>query len=196
MPLSTMWFSLTGRLNRARFWLAGIVLGVVSLVLLSIPVLSWVFIATSPLSVAALLTGARCDPALPCRIAIKGWSAIPTASAGLLFAFFVYLCADLLVLFAGFAVSIKRLHDRDKSAWWLLLFYLVPAILQAIAYDSGAIEVRVILGLACFFIFICCLVELGFLRGTAGPNFYGPDRLYQGAGRAPGPRRDLRRSRC
>jgi uncharacterized membrane protein YhaH (DUF805 family) len=50
MPLSTMLFSFTGRLNRARFWLASIVLIVVSLVLLPIPILSGVLIATSPLS--------------------------------------------------------------------------------------------------------------------------------------------------
>src|SRR5215472_14717955 len=90
----------------------------IRLVLLPIPILSWILIATSPLSFAAL-------------IAIKGWSAMPIASAGLLFVLFVYLLvsfAGLLVLFAGLAVATKRLHDRGKSAWWLLLFYLVPAI--------------------------------------------------------------------
>src|SRR5215831_9983534 len=99
MPLSAMWFSFTGRLNRARFWLASIVLIVVGLVLLPIPILSWILIATSPLSFAAL-------------IAIKGWSAMPIASAGLLFVLFVYLLvsfAGLLVLFAGLAVATKRL---------------------------------------------------------------------------------------
>jgi uncharacterized membrane protein YhaH (DUF805 family) len=78
MPLSTMWFSFTGRLNRARFWLASIMLIVVGLVLSPIPALSWVLIATSPLSLAAL-------------IAVRGWSVMPIASAGLLFVLFVYL---------------------------------------------------------------------------------------------------------
>ena len=50
MPLSTMLFSFTGRLNRARFWLASTGLIVVSLVLSPIAILSWVLIATSPLS--------------------------------------------------------------------------------------------------------------------------------------------------
>jgi hypothetical protein len=86
-------------------------------------------------------------------------------------------CANLLALFAVLAVATKRLHDRDKSAWWLLLFYLVPAILQTIAYYTGAVEVRLILGLACLFIIIWYLIELGFLRGTTGPNRYGPDPL-------------------
>src|SRR6516225_2216427 len=120
MPLLTVLFSFTGRLNRARYWLAGIVLMVVSVVLLPIDILSWVLIATSPLSVAAL-------------IAVEGRSVMPIASAGVLFVWFVYLLvsfADLLVLFAGFAVAIKRLHDRNKSGWWLLLFALVTLILQ------------------------------------------------------------------
>ena len=124
---------------------------------------------------------------------------MPTAFAGLLFVLFVYLLvsfADLLVLFAGLAVAIKRLHDRDKSAWWLLLFTLVALILQTIAYYIGAVEVRLILGLACLSIAIWFVVELGFLRGTAGPNRYGPDPLQidptgrAGAGMAdqgPGP---------
>ena len=44
MPLSTILFSFAGRLNRARFWLASILLIVVSLVLLPISALSWVLI--------------------------------------------------------------------------------------------------------------------------------------------------------
>ena len=182
-----------GRLNRARFWLANIVLIVVGLVLSPIAILSWVLIATSPFSLGAL-------------IAVEGLSVMPIASAGLLFVSFVYLLvffADLLMSFASLAVAIKRLHDRDKSAWWLLLFFLVPSILYTIAYytdltSTGAVEVRLILGLACLSIIIWFLVELGFLRGTAGPNRYGPDPLQIGltgsAGAAAA--RNLRRSRC
>jgi uncharacterized membrane protein YhaH (DUF805 family) len=29
----------------------------------------------------------------------------------------------------GFAIHAERLHDRDKSAWWHLVFYVVPAVL-------------------------------------------------------------------
>jgi uncharacterized membrane protein YhaH (DUF805 family) len=167
MPLSTLLFSFTGRLNRARFWLATILLFVVGLVLLPIHVLSWILIATSPFSAAAL-------------IAVKGLSVMPFASAGLIFVLLVYLFvffANLLILFASLAVVIKRLHDRDKSAWWLLPFALVSSILQAVAYNTLAVEVRIILGLACLAVAIWFLVELGFLRGTAGPNRYGPDPL-------------------
>jgi uncharacterized membrane protein YhaH (DUF805 family) len=44
-----------------------------------------------------------------------------------LFQIFNFLI-DLAVLVASIAVGIKRLHDRDRSAWWLLLFYLGPVV--------------------------------------------------------------------
>ena len=50
-------------------------------------------------------------------------------------------------------VAIKRWHDRDKSGWWMLIA-LVPIIGQ-----------------------FWQLIENGFLRGTSGPNRYGPDPL-------------------
>jgi uncharacterized membrane protein YhaH (DUF805 family) len=175
MPLSTMLFSFSGRLNRARFWLASIVLIVVSVVLLPISILSAALVVISPASFAIL-------------IGFGGWPVMPAAFAGLQFVLCLYLlvsCAALLAWFAGFAVATKRLHDRNKSAWWLLLFYLAPLILAAIAYytDPGGIaafEVRLILGLAGLSIWIWFLVEFGFLRGTAGPNRYGPDPLWIG----------------
>src|ERR1700687_2911659 len=29
----------------------------------------------------------------------------------------------------GFSITTERLHDRNKSAWWLVVFYLVPGVL-------------------------------------------------------------------
>jgi uncharacterized membrane protein YhaH (DUF805 family) len=79
----------------------------------------------------------------------------------------------------GVFVGIKRLHDRDKSGWWLAFFYLVPAVLQGIG--STMDSVGFILSLAGFAISVWAFVELGCLRGTSGPNQYGSDPL---AGRA------------
>ena len=41
--------------------------------------------------------------------------------------FGVALIAYIPLIVSGLAVGIKRLHDRDKSGWWLLLFYLGAA---------------------------------------------------------------------
>jgi uncharacterized membrane protein YhaH (DUF805 family) len=43
----------------------------------------------------------------------------------------------------------------------------------------------VVLGLASLVISIWGLVELGFLRGTVGPNQYGPDPLQTPSGAGP-----------
>jgi uncharacterized membrane protein YhaH (DUF805 family) len=79
------------------------------------------------------------------------------------------------LLWVGLALGAKRLHDRDKSAWWLLLFYPVPSLLSGAAnrIDGGGF----ILHLAGFAITVWAFVELGCLRGTVGPNRYGPDPL-------------------
>jgi uncharacterized membrane protein YhaH (DUF805 family) len=50
-------------------------------------------------------------------------------------------------------ISGKRWHDRGKSAWWILI-NLIPIV-------GG----------------IWALIENGFLKGTDGPNQYGPDPL-------------------
>ena len=61
---------------------------------------------------------------------------------------------SLVVLFPQIAVSVKRLHDRNRSGW-LLLLSLIPVINLWIA------------------------LELGVLKGTEGANKYGPDPLAQ-----------------
>lgn len=63
---------------------------------------------------------------------------------------------QLLVLWSALAIQVKRWHDRDKSAWWLLM-NLVPFI--------GALWV---------------FIECGCLRGSEGQNQYGTDPLAGG----------------
>ena len=79
------------------------------------------------------------------------------------------------LVWVGLAISAKRLHDRDKSAWWLLLFYAVPLVLSAASSPIG--DSAFFLDLAGLAIIIWAFVELGCLRGTMGPNHYGPDPL-------------------
>ena len=88
---------------------------------------------------------------------------------------FIALAMVIYVALAisSIAVGIKRLHDRNKSGWWLLVFYLLPAVLSGIDTATG----MTIFSLASAAVSIWMIVELGFLRGTPGPNQYGPDPL-------------------
>lgn len=63
----------------------------------------------------------------------------------------------LALIYPSVCICIKRFHDRGKSGWWVLIG-LIPVV--------GS---------------IWYLVELGFLRGTRGPNQYGPDTLHGSA---------------
>jgi uncharacterized membrane protein YhaH (DUF805 family) len=83
----------------------------------------------------------------------------------------------IVSIVSGIAVGIKRLHDRDKSGWWLLVFYLAPAILDGIGRGIDLLGVGFVFSIASFAITIWAFVELGCLRGTVGTNQYGPDPL-------------------
>jgi uncharacterized membrane protein YhaH (DUF805 family) len=80
----------------------------------------------------------------------------------------------LAMIVSGCIVGIKRLHDRNKSGWWLLLFYLLSGVLDVVGMTG---KLPLLFELGSVAISIWALVELGCLRGTAGTNEYGPDPL-------------------
>jgi len=103
-------------------------------------------------------------------------------------------CLAWFLLSSAFVV--KRLHDRDKSGWWYLLFYVVPFILYVVGWDKrtdaemlaqfgigNPDEINRIalyglfFSLAALLLTIWGFIELGCLRGTIGPNRYGSDPL-------------------
>ena len=87
----------------------------------------------------------------------------------------VFVIVGIPAIISSFAVAIKRLHDRDKSGWWIVLFYVVPSILNQIGQHMGG--AGLILALASLGISIWAFVEIGCLPGTSGQNQYGPDPL-------------------
>jgi uncharacterized membrane protein YhaH (DUF805 family) len=94
--------------------------------------------------------------------------------AGLTLVLLVILYIPLIWI--GLAIGAKRLHDRDKSAWWLLVFYAAPGILSTAGNRMEEVGF-IILHIISFGISVWAFVELGCLRGTPGPNRYGPDPL-------------------
>lgn len=63
-----------------------------------------------------------------------------------------YFVAILIIIWPALALGVKRCHDRNRSGWFILVS-LIPIV--SIWY----------------------LIEVGFLRGTDGPNDYGEDPL-------------------
>ena len=88
----------------------------------------------------------------------------------------ILLLLYIPLIWIGLAIGAKRLHDRDKSAWWLLVFYVLPGILSSLGNQMDDLGF-LILHVVSFAITVWAFVELGCLRGALGPNQYGPDPL-------------------
>jgi uncharacterized membrane protein YhaH (DUF805 family) len=90
---------------------------------------------------------------------------------------------DLAFTYPQFAVTIKRAHDRDMPNWVLIAFFAANAFLDLlVVLDlAGTNEHPNLLSLAVAVpltvVGLALLVELGFRKGTEGPNQYGPDPL-------------------
>jgi uncharacterized membrane protein YhaH (DUF805 family) len=107
-------------------------------------------------------------------------------AAGIAAPLFIIMVVIVLIpwLLWGLSITTERLHDRNKSAWWLVAFHGLPAVLGQLAkaaWFAGAAGTvfHYILAVAGFALTIWGFVEIGFLRGTAGSNAYGPDPLLQ-----------------
>ena len=90
----------------------------------------------------------------------------------------IYLAFYVAVAISGIMVGVKRLHDRNKSGWWMLFFYGVPflaGMMQAVVGQDSALGL--LLGVVSLVIAVWMFIELGCLRGSIGPNQYGPDPL-------------------
>lgn len=127
MPVSYVWFSLDMRINRKVYWLKGVLL------LLVVQIAFQLFAVATDFALMTAL-----GPESIGRLIVAAILGVP---------FVVF------VIWASFAVTLKRCHDRDRSGWFLLIG-LIPLI--------GALWL---------------LVELAFLKGTSGENRFGPDPL-------------------
>jgi uncharacterized membrane protein YhaH (DUF805 family) len=152
-------FSFRGRINRAKYWLAILFWTVVDIVVFAV--------LAGMLAKHILALGSEPSPEDVVRVI---WS----FGLGIVL---VILLVFVPMIVSGIAVGIKRLHDRDQSGWWILLFYFGPAVASAIAHRSDTDAVALVLSLVSVGISIWAIVVLGFLRGTPGPNRYGPDPL-------------------
>jgi uncharacterized membrane protein YhaH (DUF805 family) len=101
----------------------------------------------------------------------------------------------LVALWPTIAILVKRIHDRNKPGWLCLILYvpttlfivllivwLAEAIAAAAATGTftppplGALGITVILlAMISAIVGLWFFVEFGCLRGTVGPNRYGPD---------------------
>lgn len=83
----------------------------------------------------------------------------------------------LTMYFSITAVAAKRLHDRNKTGWWGIPFLALPGLLYGASTGLVSPSSGFALLIVAALLFAWGVVELGCLRGTAGPNRYGDDPL-------------------
>jgi uncharacterized membrane protein YhaH (DUF805 family) len=83
-------------------------------------------------------------------LAFFGLYSIDPAQEMTLSAALVQLAVSIVFIWMSVCLGGKRYHDRDKSAWWMLIV-LIP-----------------IIG------WLWQIIELGLLKGTEGPKRFGP----------------------
>ncbi|MBN8920445.1 MAG: DUF805 domain-containing protein [Rhizobiales bacterium] len=90
---------------------------------------------------------------------------------------------QLVLLYPSSALMVKRLQDRNKPAWYVALI-LAPLLLQGLTniigitgdpFNQGMLDYLFAIWL--FVVGVWFFIELGCLRGTVGPNQYGPDPI-------------------
>jgi uncharacterized membrane protein YhaH (DUF805 family) len=100
---------------------------------------------------------------------------------------------QIIVLWPGIAILVKRIHDRNKSGsliWFLYgpailaLIFTIAAIIGLAASSAGAASVlgvvAGILWIGVTGVAIWFFIEFGCMRGTIGSNRYGPDPVRAG----------------
>jgi uncharacterized membrane protein YhaH (DUF805 family) len=78
---------------------------------------------------------------------------------------------SIVTFLPGLGVSIRRLHDIDRSGWWILLPCVLIGIFLPVAWFTGwwiPMIALIVVGVVVLFYWFC-------QPGTAGQNRFGPD---------------------
>ncbi len=155
-------FSFDGRIPRTVFWVAQLAAGVV------IGVLTALLISVAMHAGAGMYNPStrQFRPAGPYAIAM-----------------FILSLAQIWI---GLALTVKRLHDRNRTGWWIVaqmaagfaaiamvsVTLAMPAWQQGTGFALSAVIGGIALGLT-----LWLLIETGLLPGTPGENRFGPEPL-------------------
>jgi uncharacterized membrane protein YhaH (DUF805 family) len=142
--LMTTLFVFKGRIGRRRYW---------SLTLL--------YMLAFVVGCAAFMAGGI-------MLDAKSADAVTAVMACIFVVFFLAMS----VAISGIAV--RRLHDRGKTGYWLLLYYAMPSWLMK---SAGLDTAGIVFTLATLGAVIWAVIDLGVLRGETGSNAFGPDPL-------------------
>ena len=90
---------------------------------------------------------------------------------------------DLAFTYPEFAIAVKRAQDRNMPLWLIGVFFGASVLLDLITVlglagtEDEPSLISLIIAVPFTVFGLALLIELGFRRGTVGPNRYGPDPL-------------------
>ena len=90
---------------------------------------------------------------------------------------FLYLSTLFLGNWTIFAINIKRLHDRNRTGWWQLLYFICfNVLIYSCSSRDRALYVQENPAIPFLFLvgFIYLAVQIAFLPGDKKKNRYGP----------------------
>jgi uncharacterized membrane protein YhaH (DUF805 family) len=167
MDWTTYLFRFDGRINRARFWIG----------------VFYMLCAMAPLILLGALLSSLSggdgsfDLNLDDVFMIVDPATYRLAPPNRLPLAVFKLGGTALLLWVYLALSVKRLHDRDRSAWWMMPFFVLPGLYSQFEDRLPDSYWILPLALAACVISLWGFIEMGFLRGTPRANRFGPDPL-------------------
>ncbi len=154
MDFGWILFGLQGRINRAKYWLS------LAIYLIGIAVFIMLFLGDIQKFV---VLKDRLDNSIKLSVFIPFFAiGVPMIIAG---------------AWIFTAATIKRLHDRGKSGWWMLSFYVAPAFLEVAAERTSNMNWMSAAALTALVLTIWGFIETCCLKGIPGTNRFGPDPL-------------------
>jgi uncharacterized membrane protein YhaH (DUF805 family) len=162
-------FGFEGRINRAKLWLAGLI------------VICWMIFFAILMSGLVVLLGRPPNDVgfgLDYLVRIFDPAFYRSRSLAELPVPLLEAAGSVLFLWVYLATAVKRLHDRDKSAWWAIPLVAIPSFYNQLAgWLPDNSYLTLVIGTPAFVFGIWGFVELYCLKGSRKTNRFGANPL-------------------
>jgi uncharacterized membrane protein YhaH (DUF805 family) len=171
-------FAFDGRINRAKAWLALLVL-LCWMIAVAIAMLAIDGMFGNPVKSVRFNINdifAFVDPAV-LRAGIARLREGKEASPAHLVLAFLHGAGTLIFAWVYLATAVKRLHDRDRNGWWIVPFFVIPGLVTQFQDRLPDSYFVLPLTFAAVILMVWSFVEIYCLKGTRWTNEFGPNPL-------------------
>ena len=166
----------SGRSRRMEYWMYALGIAILYVIMIGV------------VMVIAVTAAASASSSDPSGVPNTGGLIGMMMGMGIAAIFFVIILLGLFI--PTLAVQVRRLHDSDRSGWWVMLYwgpYLLSILVSIAAIGAvgaggadnvatGMGAINLLLSLVSFVGWVV-LIVFSCLPGTPGANRYGPDPL-------------------